>query len=703
MRYTSSPLGIFDSNYIPPYAAENIGNRESEGYSTMFSSFRDKKGNKHILMLTDGIQPGLSSNLTKTPHSNEIYDVSTLNIIEKLNGFDHLRVKYSDFAYLSKLGVYPNNRLVIVRRFPNPVESDLYSLSSTDGPGFPLSTMIGWADEQNWIPSITFGETWAQADATFKEILNEIGNDFQMGFMNPAGGLGSYLGQGGNAVTLGGFTHLLQRRIMVELGIIKKDENENSVLPAGDPNLIKDGQVRQIIKDDIAGSPLKGKFSYTLKTRYEQKFINGVDPTTVFMDILNNALQMGTSVSTFYLGRNKDAYNGMKNLLKDLQKDPITKITEILKSVIESIKKEMDRIKGELEGSETTTESENDASEEDVVEEESNKIGEIFNKSIDFLDNIADDIIRFVVLKYRIRIIGVIAALTGSATGPWHITIGNPLKPIFCSGDMICNDVKITFGPVLGFNDLPTFMDIEVQLTSARDLGLQEIFSRFNSGEVRTKSNENGKGGYLIVGEGVNSFWSNKWSDFAWNPTASKSNLAEPVEENVQGLINYRSNKPADRDQEGPIVTKVSEKVEGLIDQGKKINSDVYSPTSLVEAATKLGSEVIKTDATQEATGNTEGSPSQIINEEVSQNSGVDAKPIENTIVPTITNIELKSEDFNVLETVPKLYVSNSVYVINGQSFESRGFGSSEKEASLRSKNEAIKKYRAAEIKDGSN
>ena len=75
--------------------------------------------------------------------------------------------------------------------------------------------------------------------------------------------------------------------------------------------------------------------------------------------------------------------------------------------------------------------------------------------------------------------------MTGSNSTPWHITIGNPKKPIFSSGDMFTTDVKLTLGPILSFNDLPSSIKIEFTLESARDLGAQEIFNKFNNGSGR--------------------------------------------------------------------------------------------------------------------------------------------------------------------------------------------------------------------------
>jgi hypothetical protein len=51
---------------------------------------------------------------------------------------------------------------------------------------------------------------------------------------------------------------------------------------------------------------------------------------------------------------------------------------------------------------------------------------------------------------------------------------------------MLCTDVTLTLGKVLAFNDLPSSIKLDLNFTSARDLGAQEIFNRLNTGRGRS-------------------------------------------------------------------------------------------------------------------------------------------------------------------------------------------------------------------------
>jgi len=75
-------------------------------------------------------------------HNNEIYDTSILNIVEKLSGSSSQSLRLQDFAYLRDIGVYPNNRLMIARRFLGPVGDDLNGVK-----GAPKSVLISWKPE----------------------------------------------------------------------------------------------------------------------------------------------------------------------------------------------------------------------------------------------------------------------------------------------------------------------------------------------------------------------------------------------------------------------------------------------------------------------------------------------------------------------------------------------------------------------------
>ena len=414
---------------------------------------------------------------SSTIHSDEIYDVSINSIIEYTQKISNsysgkgnwypMWLKPVDFAYLKDVGVYPNNRIIICRRFDSAVGNDLTLVEDE-----PISTLISWVPDGKDFLEISFGERWTEAAATLTEIFNSGGKDFRIGSGGSeiSSGFGDYLAAGANAIPLPGFTEEYQRKVLTALGII--DEKDASKLPSGDPNLIKEAKQRSLVDYETAGSGLTCDINIEVECKWEQKFIGKIDPTLAWMDIVQTVLRFGTSPARFYLGSGNQSA-AVEKFLTDFQNNPIGKVKTILKAMIDAlgdiVKKVVDTVGGVVKGVVSGT-----------------LTGNAVNNVIKEIGQFAQSIIDTMVDKYKVRLMGVFKALTGSPSGPWHVSVGNPKRPIFCSGDMICDKVTISMGDKLAFNDLPSSITAKFSLKNARPLGLQEILSRYNTGYSRT-------------------------------------------------------------------------------------------------------------------------------------------------------------------------------------------------------------------------
>ena len=74
------------------------------------------------------------------------------------------------------------------------------------------------------------------------------------------------------------------------------------------------------------------------------------------------------------------------------------------------------------------------------------------------------------------------ALRTGAPVGEWHLTVGNPFKPIAVIGNLICEGVDISFNNELGPDDFPTEMTATVKLQQGMSRANQDIESVFNDG-----------------------------------------------------------------------------------------------------------------------------------------------------------------------------------------------------------------------------
>jgi hypothetical protein len=237
-------------------------------------------------------------------------------------------------------------------------------------------------------------------------------------------------------------------------------------------------------------------------------------------------LRFGTSPSNTY-GLGKDISSKVDGWLKNPYalvievvgkiKDTLTGIKETLTTEIdEDFKDKHDQLWGMGEYADQKKDGDAQQKAQDRALWDVKKLG---LKFVDFIESFISTALLGLAKKYRVEILGIVNALSGLPSTPWHITIGNPLRPVFCAGDMYTTSVKIALGPNLAFNDLPASIKVSFSLANARPWGLQEIMSKFNSGYLRTVDVQ--KSFYEInTNEAVGQF------DFEANPPAPDSGTA---------------------------------------------------------------------------------------------------------------------------------------------------------------------------------
>lgn len=420
-----------------------------------------------------------------TLHNNDIYDTSLLNIIEKLSP-TKASLRPADFAYLKDVGVFPNNRLMIARRFLAPQGDNIFGKS--DLVSGAMAILATWKPQTEDFLEINFGENWIDANADFTDVLNSLGKDFTMGM---AGGIGSIGSMAAGAIPLPGFTESIQRYVLAKIGVLDENTGLESPLPSGNPNLIKMAKRRKTIGFSEAGSGLKCSVTVKMTCEWEQKFISGIDPTIVWQDIIATILRFGTSHS--------DSYGLSKQFEKTIGKwiaNPGLMMTDLITWISESLSKAKDAVVATLKSAAVTAYAATTGTTPKTAGEVNQANADTYRNTVDAATALGEKImevsmsvLKTQIQKYKIEIEGIGRALSGAPSTPWHITLGNPLRPIFCAGDMYMeSDVKLTFGPTLAFNDLPSNIMAEFTLTNARPWGLQEIMAKFNAGSIRVSA-----------------------------------------------------------------------------------------------------------------------------------------------------------------------------------------------------------------------
>jgi len=503
LNLNTSPVGKSKLNQyqvIDSVRVQSIFGLDQNSNSTQFSPFpgvNNANSGKKDGLITQQITP---SNF----HGDDANDVSIDSIVAYTSDIPAMKLTYADFAYLKNVGVYPNNRLIVARRFRSGVHSDLSSVTET-----PMATLVSWVPEgTEWIKA-AFGEEWTQAEASFTSILNNVGSE--MPSLLGGSNLGNAAASGFGALPFPGFMEGIQYEVLRRLGVTEGFGIGNS--PLGNPNLIREAMIRKTLDKNQSGSGLTCKISVAMEVEYEQKFIDGLDPSLVYLDIIQNALTFGTSESYFQFNTKFESKTSdfIKNLIKGDLKSIGTAIVDFVQALLGAIADIGRQIVNKLVNSVT------------------NIAGSVQSPDSIFsnVEKAFASTIGHVVSKYKVKLIGVINSLTGTPSAPWHVTIGNPKKPLFCSGDMLVTSVELTLGKNLSFNDLPSSIKLSFTLASARNLGGQEIFQRFNTGRGRSYARL--KESYVEKNISVGLTSSSRFAELGQQSKFSYSKTKDPV------------------------------------------------------------------------------------------------------------------------------------------------------------------------------
>jgi hypothetical protein len=416
----------------------------------------------------------VTSNLNVN-NDEQVNKTSLLDIIAYLQQWESTYVDFADFAYLKNLGVYPSNRLMIARRFSAPTPNNLYKVKDS-----PIATLVSWMQEDEDFLSISFKEEWESNDEySFTNLLGDlygdVGGDKTKARKSIKGGFG--------LLPLPAITEVIQAKIRQIFGLSNENDPDYNVnnLPSGNPNLIKESSRRQLVDPERTGSGVVGKFSIKFKTEYELKYINGVDPSMVYLDIIQNALAFGTARSVSILGSGIESSGSVviQNLIKGDYKEIQKTIGEVIGEITKVLTNQYDDFKKQSQN------NNNGGGGSNNQQGATGSTASILEIATDIVGQLGS----FAASKYRTRLLSILQLMTGAPSAYWHITIGNPKKPILSSGDMICKTVTLKLGKVLSYNDLPSTISIDFELESARNLGGQEIFDRMNTGQSRTYFN----------------------------------------------------------------------------------------------------------------------------------------------------------------------------------------------------------------------
>ena len=462
----ASPLGLTKKELEKVvYSATQQGNPADIKYRGGYNSlFNGSKFYHRPSMGDNGAARSNPQTSINNQSNDNINDLSTGSIIRytQQDGLESMELSPKHFAYNRKRGVYPNNRLVVVRRFPSPVSNDLTSVRQK-----PISTVVTWIpDDTDKFFSFSASERWSSNQV--EDPLGDLTDLFNKMFKTSGGKLdvgkamGSVIGGLTSKLPIGGFPEAIQTEFLNsflgEEGQDGTNFNYRNIVQ-GNPNFLAESAFRN-------PNSIEARINIPITVEYEMEYYPGVDPNIVFLDLIQNVLRFVSSESRFFLSQTGGGK--VNKFLKKYQNgDWVGAIDMVVESAINATKSVANNIGDFFKDSAKA-----------ISEEGIGAIRKIATEAASKLANTS-------IARYRIEFSKIIPALTGSASAPWHITIGNPKKPFFSAGDMVVDNVNIDMGNTLGYNDLPTRITLTCNVRNARNLGIQEIFDMFNIGAGR--------------------------------------------------------------------------------------------------------------------------------------------------------------------------------------------------------------------------
>lgn len=473
-------------------ASEGFTNaKEGSAFSNAFNYISNVPINKE-----DDLQPisvGEYQKTVRNPTANQI--IQTFRNSDNSDVMGATPFAYNDFIFCTHYGKIPNNRLVALRRYPQPVEDSLRSVESDDDKSakVPLAQALtyygkGTDNDINTILPMGWDMKWIDKEADVQNIDgNEIlvddviagaGIEDETVQASVRAGVAASRGNQG-ALEVAGYDKKLQDYIK---GAYKSDGPYwNRVL--GPVNVINKNRMRDRgMGDNMFNKPITVKFSYTLRS------FNFINSRIAFLDMLTNILTLTYNTAPFWGG----GYRYFKNPGVPISSpgSELIERGEVIKGIAVTLEEWMKNASGAMR---QLLNQVRDVFEYDTTGKAEPKGGrDNADEDIELRDASGN------LTKTGMAIANVLAAgrasglmqaplsyrslLEGKAVGEWHMTIGNPMDPMAVMGNLICTNCDMKFSNELGPDDFPKSVDFTVTLKHGRPRAKQDIESIFNLG-----------------------------------------------------------------------------------------------------------------------------------------------------------------------------------------------------------------------------
>ena len=414
---------------------------------------------------------------------------------------------WRDFIYCKYYGHIPNNYMITLRRFPTPMRDNLSlpeKIKNTDafrvqGAGRPVAQAVTWwgGNTGNTLDGVIGFSTGMVWDPKTQEKLVKQGG-FNQGIFKLLKNTGSLYGIGEN-VTADAFANAIdlaastsdsgfQESVAARRNAALRDKAVEEGGPLSDFIWVSVDTVNRTL---LRGQGLNGMFeSFTLNFHYELTSVGEVNTKAAMVDIIGNLLALCTNYGNFLTpevrydnGFPAIGFPGGDEGLAKFYADPVAWVKTLIKYSLDPTQTTngdptAEAVVGTLN---SVTRAKN------YLTQTVEQLGSGNKTAADLLDGseASNFLLAAMTKSFIDTVVLPMSVLTGAPTGEWHLVVGNPCNPVAMIGNLVCEDLKISFGDTLGPDDFPTEITATIQLKQARERERGEIESMFNRGEGR--------------------------------------------------------------------------------------------------------------------------------------------------------------------------------------------------------------------------
>ena len=381
---------------------------------------------------------------------------------------------YSDFMFCKHLGKISNNYLITLRRFPLPVDdfigsTGLTPLMRTNNASHNASCigcMVTWmgvsGNSMENILKYSYNMPFREANSEIQETDPNDGDQTNT-MMN---GMFSIFDQEYRNQYQNGTAGTAANTAFKAFGIEMGDPPYKDVARHVDKNKVY-GPV-DVIKTTYMRSDAGLAFDQkiTLVFEYELKAYNGINGKQAMLDLISNILNVTYTTGTFWGGGYRGWGAHQSNVFTNLN---VFKARGGFTNFIDAFAKDVSTVGSELKN------------------QFAGANGEIsFGSILKQLNSIGG-----MLLSGKLNALGrphkaqLNSLLSPAPVGFWHLTIGNPKRPIMSIGNMIITGCTIEHCGPLGLDDFPTGLKVTVELNRGKSRDLRDIEKLYMQGNDR--------------------------------------------------------------------------------------------------------------------------------------------------------------------------------------------------------------------------